>query len=80
MRPTRPSVRQSQGTALYWLHKGAGPFLLVLMLLSHGCPPQRIVAAFGLGWHTVTAWLVRAAAPCGKVRAHLVAVMGLGHV
>ena len=32
---------------------------LVLTLLSHGCPPPAMVAAFGLDDRTVAAWLAR---------------------
>jgi hypothetical protein len=33
---------------------------LVLTRLSHGCPTQAIVAAFGVDARTVAAWLTRA--------------------
>ncbi len=45
---------------------------VVLILLAHGCPPQAIVAAFGLDERTVTAWLHRAGAHCAAVHGHLV--------
>jgi transposase-like protein len=45
---------------------------LVLTLLSYGCPPQAIVAAFGLDERTVAAWLARGGAQAQRVHAHLV--------
>jgi transposase-like protein len=44
----------------------------VLTLLSHGCPTQVIVAAFGLDERTVAAWLTRAGQHCQRVHQHLV--------
>ena len=46
--------------------------MLVLTLLSHGCPTQAIVAAFGLDERTVSGWLVRAGQHCQRVHEHLV--------
>src|SRR3712207_3031079 len=40
------------GTAFYRLHSALDPVTVVLTLLSHGCPPQAIVAAFGLDERT----------------------------
>src|SRR3954452_5776372 len=60
------------GTALYRLRSGADQMTLVLTLLSHGYPPQAIVAAFGLDERTVAAWLARAGTHCQAVHAHLV--------
>ncbi len=37
----------STGTAYYRLHTAAETVTVVLTLLSHGCPVQAIVAAFG---------------------------------
>ena len=47
------------GTPFYRLRTAADQVTLVLTLLSHGCPPQAIVAAFGLDGRTVAAWLAR---------------------
>jgi len=44
----------------------------VLTLLSHGCPLQAIVAAFGLNERTVASWQERAGAQCQQVHQHLV--------
>ena len=60
------------GTAFYRLRTAADQVTLVLILLSHGCPPQAIVAAFGLDERTVAAWLARAGAHCQQVHGHLV--------
>lgn len=60
------------GTAFYRLRRGADQVTLVLTLLSHGCPPQAIVAAFGLDERTVATWLARAGTHCQAVHAHLV--------
>ena len=46
--------------------------MLVLTLLSHGCPTQAIVAAFGLDERTVARWLASAGQHCQRVHEHLV--------
>jgi hypothetical protein len=46
--------------------------VLVLTLLSHGCPTQAVVAAFGLDERTVARWLERAGQHCQRVHEHLV--------
>ena len=60
------------GTAFYRLRIAADQVTLVLTLLCHGCPPQAIVAAFGLDERTVAAWLARAGGHCRQVHEHLV--------
>jgi hypothetical protein len=60
------------GTPYYRLRTAANLVTVVLTLLSHGCPPQAIVAAFGLDERTVAAWLARAGSHCQQVLAHLV--------
>jgi transposase-like protein len=60
------------GTPLYRLKKGRDLVTLVLTLLCHGCPPQAIVAAFGLDERTVAAWQERAGRHCQQVHEHLV--------
>lgn len=59
-------------TPFYRLHKPAELAVLVLTLLSHGCPTQAIVAAFGLAERTVARWLGRAGRQCQQVHEHLV--------
>jgi transposase-like protein len=60
------------GTPLYRLKKGADLVTLMVTLLCHGCPPQAIVAAFGLDERTVAAWQERAGRHCQQVHEHLV--------
>jgi hypothetical protein len=59
-------------TPFYRLHKPAALAVLVITLLSHGCPTQAIVAAFGLDERTVARWLVSAGRHCQRVHEHLV--------
>jgi transposase-like protein len=58
------------GTALYRVKKAADLFVIVVTLLAHGCPPQAIVAAFGLDERTVKAWFQRAGQHCQQVHEH----------
>jgi len=60
------------GTAGYRLRRPADLVTVALPLLSHGCPPQAIVAPFGLDERTGAAWLARAGTPCPQVHPHLV--------
>src|SRR5207248_10150770 len=60
------------GTAFYRLRTAADQVTVVLTLLCHGCPPQAIVAAFGLDERTVATWLARAGGHCRQVHEHLV--------
>lgn len=69
---------QSKGTAMYRLHKPAELFTVVVTLLCHGCPPQAIVAAFGLDERTVSDWLRRSGEHCRRVHEHLVVGVELG--
>ena len=46
--------------------------MVVLTLLSHGCPTQAIVAAFGLDERTVARWFSAAGRHCQRVHEHLV--------
>jgi transposase-like protein/IS1 family transposase len=59
-----------RGTALYGVKKAADLFVIVVTLLAHGCPPQAIVAAFGLNERTVRAWFQRAGEHCQQVHQH----------
>jgi len=63
---------ETRDTPFYRLHKPAELAVLVLTLLSHGCPTQAIVAAFGLDERTVARWLVGAGRHCQRVHEHLV--------
>ncbi|HET7038737.1 MAG TPA: hypothetical protein VFH97_02555 [Gemmatimonadales bacterium] len=62
----------TRDTPFYRLHKSAELAVLVLALLSHGCPVQAIVAAFGLDERTVGRWLAQAGQHCQRVHEHLV--------
>ena len=46
--------------------------MLVLTLLSHGCPTQAIVAAFGLDERTVARWFSEAGRHGQRIHEHLV--------
>jgi len=50
----------TRNTPFYRLHKPLEVVTIVLTLLTHGCPLQAIVAAFGLDERTVAAWQLRA--------------------
>jgi transposase-like protein len=63
----------TKGTPFYRLRYQQEVILQVVTLLAHGCPPQAIVAAFGLDERTVADWHQRAAAQCQQVHEHLVA-------
>jgi hypothetical protein len=58
-------------TPFYRLRTAADVVTLVVTLLSHGCPPQAIVAAFGVAERTVGVWLTRAGQHCQPVHQHL---------
>jgi len=60
------------GTPYDRLHQDAWLMTVVLILLTHGCPPQAIVATCGLDERTVSAWVHRAGAHCAAVHGHLV--------
>ena len=60
------------GTPFYRLRSPAGLVLVVLNLLSWGCPVQAIVHTFALDVRTVASWLQRAGGHCQRVHQHLV--------
>src|SRR6266566_5524401 len=62
----------SRGTPFYRVHSPQGLLLVVLSLLSWGCPVQAIVHTFLLDERTVAAWLQRAGQHCQQVHQHLV--------
>lgn len=72
----------TKGTPFYRLHKGIDIVTLVLTLLSHGCPVQAIVAAFGFDERTVASWELRAGQHCQGVHRHILqqGQVDLGHV
>jgi transposase-like protein len=63
---------QTKGTPFYRLRHPQEAVVQVVTLLAWGCPPQAIVAAFGLDERTVSNWHQRAAAQCREVHEHLV--------
>jgi transposase-like protein len=54
----------TRGTAFYRLQTDPETVALVLTLLSLGCPPQAIVAAFGFDERTVARWLLATGQHC----------------
>ncbi len=60
----------SKGSGFYRVHKKA-LFVIVCTLLAFGCPPQAIVAAFGLDERTVYAWIQRGGGHAEQVHEHL---------
>lgn len=60
------------GTPFYRLRSAQELVVTVLTLLAQGCPPQAIVAAFGLDERTVYSWQARAGLHCQQVQEHLV--------
>jgi transposase-like protein len=62
----------TKGTALYRLRTSAETVSLVITLLSHGCPPQAIVVAFGFDERTVARWMGRGGVQGQAVQQHLV--------
>src|SRR5436853_2401112 len=62
----------TSGTPFYRLHLAIDLVTIVLTLLTHGCPTQAIVAAFGLDERTVASWLQRAPQHAQHVHQHLV--------
>lgn len=63
---------ETKGTLFYRLRYPAEFVTQIITLLAYGCPPQAIVAAFGLDERTVYDWLQRAGQHCRQVHEHLV--------
>jgi len=68
----RRTFAATTGTPLYRLQTEAALVLVVLSLLSWGCPVQALVHTFALDERTVAAWLQRAGQHCQQVHAPLV--------
>lgn len=68
----RKTFSESKGTAVYGLKKPVELFILVITLLVNGCPPQAIVAAFGLDPRTVARWQERAGDHARQVHEHII--------
>src|SRR6266513_4355727 len=61
-----------QGTMFEGLRKPVDLIVIVVTLLSYGCPIQAIVHAFGLDERTVADWRDRAGVHCQKVHQEIV--------
>src|SRR5438105_15736726 len=61
-----------RGTMLEGLRKPKELIVIVVTLLSYGCPLQAIVHAFGLDERTVADWRDRAGIHCQKVHQEIV--------
>lgn len=62
----------TKGTIFYRLKTDPVQVMLVITLLTHGCPLQAIVAAFGFDERTVKSWWQRAGTHCQAVHHHQV--------
>jgi transposase-like protein len=62
----------TKGTLFYRLRTPPETVLLVIALLSYGCPLQAIVKAMGFDERTVKNWWRRAGAHCQGVHEHLI--------
>ena len=71
-RVCRQTFSATKGTVFYRLRYWVKVVTQMVTLLGHGCPPQAIVAAFGLDERTVYDWHRRAGNHCQKVHQHLV--------
>ncbi len=61
-----------QGTMFEGLRKPEEVILMVVILLSYGCPPQAIVHAFAIDERTVARWQKRAGKHCQSIHQGLV--------
>ncbi len=68
----RRTFAATTGTLFYGLQTEAVLVIVVLSLLSWGCPLQAVVVTFGLDERTVAAWLQRAGQHCQQVHQYLV--------
>jgi transposase-like protein len=71
-RVCRRTFAATTGTPFFRLQSPAGLVLVVLNLLSWGCPIQAVVHTFLLDERTVATWLQRAGQHCQRVHQHLV--------
>ena len=58
---------ETTGTAMYGVKKGVELFVIVIALITNGCPIQAIVVAFGLDVRTVRDWVKKAGIHCKEV-------------
>ena len=66
----------TKGTALYRMHKPHALLATVVTLLAYGCPPQAIVAAFGLDERTIYRWQLMCGHQCQRLHEHIVQAGG----
>ncbi|WP_244421969.1 hypothetical protein [Ktedonobacter racemifer] len=78
----RKTFSARRGTMLEGLRKPTELIVIVVTLLSYGCPLQAIVHAFGLDERTVASWRDRAGIHCQQVHQDIVetAQLDLQHV
>jgi transposase-like protein len=67
----------TKGTALYRMHKPHALLVTVVTLLAYGCPPQAIVAAFGLDERTIHRWQKESGHQCRRLHEHIVQAGGV---
>jgi transposase-like protein len=68
----KQTFSQRRGTMFEGLRKPMELIVIVVTLLSYGCPVQAIVHAFGLDERTVARWRDRAGAHCEQVHHALI--------
>src|SRR3954452_22091112 len=68
----RRTFAETRGTPFYRKRTAPDVITTVLTLLTHGCPTQAIVAAFGLDERTVADWQLQAGQHCQQVHAQVV--------
>jgi transposase-like protein len=76
----RQRFSERVGTPFYRCRTAPEWITLVLTLVSHGCPPGAIEAAFGIQTRTVRDWLQAAGCHCQPVHTHRVLPQELGQV
>ncbi len=67
----------TKGTALYRTHKPHEMLTTVVTLMAYGCPPQAIVAAFGLDERTIHRWQLMSGQQCRRLHEHIVQAGGV---
>jgi transposase-like protein len=73
----RKTFAATTGTPFYRLHKEAALFVCVITLLTHGCPPQAIVAAYGLDERTIADWYDKSGQHGQEVHHHFLETQSL---
>src|SRR5258708_10397208 len=68
----KQTFSERRGTMFEGLRKPMELIVIVVTLLSYGCPVQAIVHAFGLDERTVASWRDRAGAQCEQVHQALI--------